>query len=113
MQETGNNCFGSKIRSTALRQAKTGKHECRNVTATYMYISALVLTCFHLTKGHATYFRSKTIVASLLHLIVLLFKVLFNHALKLLFFEFLQKHLQAQFNFFFFFERKEKKERKE
>ena len=28
MQETRNNCFGSKIRSTTLRQAKTGKHEC-------------------------------------------------------------------------------------
>ena len=28
MQETRNNCFGSKIRSTTLRQAKAGKHEC-------------------------------------------------------------------------------------
>ena len=35
MQETRNNCFGSKICSTTLRQAKTGKHECRNITATY------------------------------------------------------------------------------
>ena len=35
MQETRNNCFGSKICSTSLRQAKTGKHECRNVTETY------------------------------------------------------------------------------
>ena len=33
VQETCNNCFGSKIRSTTLRQAKTGKHESRNVTA--------------------------------------------------------------------------------
>ena len=30
MQETRNNCFGSKKCSTTLRQAKTGKHECRN-----------------------------------------------------------------------------------
>ena len=35
MQETSNNCFGSKIRSTTLYQAKAGKHECRNVMATY------------------------------------------------------------------------------
>ena len=35
MQETRNNCFGSKKRSTTLLQGKTGKHECRNVTATY------------------------------------------------------------------------------
>ena len=34
MQETRNNNFGSKKCSTTLRQAKTGKHECRNVTAT-------------------------------------------------------------------------------
>ena len=33
MQETRNNCFGSEKRSTTLRQAKTGKHENRNVTA--------------------------------------------------------------------------------
>ena len=33
MQKPRNNCFESKKRSTTLRQAKTGKHECRNVTA--------------------------------------------------------------------------------
>ena len=42
-------------------------------------ISALVLTCFRLTKGRATYFLPETIVVSFLHLMVLLFKVLFNH----------------------------------
>ena len=31
MQETRNNCFGSKICSTTLRQTKTGKHECRTL----------------------------------------------------------------------------------
>ena len=36
MQETRNNCFKSKKRSTTLHQAKTGKHECRNVTATLL-----------------------------------------------------------------------------
>ena len=73
MQETRNNCLGSEIYSTTLHQAKTGKHECRNVTAT-----ALVLTCFSLMKGRAMYFRSEMIVASFLHLMVLLFKVLLN-----------------------------------
>ena len=36
MQETLNNCFGLKVRSMMLRQANTGKHECRNVTATLL-----------------------------------------------------------------------------
>ena len=35
MQETRNNCFGSKICGTTLRQAKTGNHECRNITASF------------------------------------------------------------------------------
>ena len=34
-QETRNNYFGSKKRNKTLRQAKSGKHESRNVTATY------------------------------------------------------------------------------
>ena len=46
------------------------------------YISALVLTCFCLTKGCAIFFRPKTIVGSFLHHIVLLSKVLFNHAIR-------------------------------
>ena len=33
MQETRSNSFGSKTHSTTLRQAKTGKHECRKMTA--------------------------------------------------------------------------------
>ena len=97
MQETRNNCFGSKIRSTSaemlrsttLRQAKTGKHECRNITATYCnvlvrccYILAFMLTCFHLTKGRAIFFRPETIVASFLHLMALFFNVMVNHTSK-------------------------------
>ena len=78
MQETRNNCFGSKIRSTnaemlrstTLRQAKTGKHECRNVH----YISTLVLTCFRLTNGRAAFFRPETIIVSFLHLTMLFFQ---------------------------------------
>ena len=46
------------------------------------YISVLVLTCFHLTKGRATYFLPETIVASFLHLTVLLSKLLLNHSLQ-------------------------------
>ena len=87
MQETRYNCFGSKMRSMTLRQAKAGKHECRNIAVTYetyifrtyQHISALVLTCFRLTKGQAVFFRPETIVASFLHLMVLLSKVLLNH----------------------------------
>ena len=36
MQETRNNRFGSKKRSTTLIQAKTGKDECQNGRATYV-----------------------------------------------------------------------------
>ena len=80
MQETCKNCFGSKKRSTTLLQEKTGKHECRNLTATY--ISALVLICFRLKQGRATFFRPETIVANFLFLMVSPFKVLVNHSAK-------------------------------
>ena len=35
MQQTCNSCFGSVKRHTILRQAKTGKHECWNITTTF------------------------------------------------------------------------------
>ena len=38
MQETRNSSFESKVHSMTLRQAKTVKHECRNITATYVAI---------------------------------------------------------------------------
>ena len=38
------------------------------------YISALVLTCYRLTKGRATFFQPETIVVSFLHFMVLSFK---------------------------------------
>ena len=79
MQETRNYCFGSKKCSTTLRQTKTGKHECQDITTTLLlYFGALVLTYFCLKKGRTTFFRLETIVASLLHLMVLHFKVIFN-----------------------------------
>ena len=47
MQKTRNNCFGSKNCSTTLRQAKTGKHKCRNVTATLLLrVSCILWYCF-------------------------------------------------------------------
>ena len=48
MQETCNNCFGLKICSTTLRQAKTGRHECRNITA--MYVAGIFEFCSIRTK---------------------------------------------------------------
>ena len=78
MQETRNNCFRLKKRSTTLLQAKTGKHECRNVTATFGIRAYL----FSLTKGRATFLRPETIVASFMHFMVLLFKVSLNNSSK-------------------------------
>ena len=49
MQETRNNCFGSKKRSTTLRHAKKGKHECRNVLASYGVIFQSVIKSFFIT----------------------------------------------------------------
>ena len=37
-----------------------------------------MLACFRLARGRAAFFRQETIVASFLHLMALLFKVLFN-----------------------------------
>ena len=93
MQETHNNCLESKKCNTTFHQVKTGKHECRttiilsrkNVTRPFFrrkqvsmsgeircyYISALMLTCFCLTKDCVLFFRLETIVASFLHLMVL------------------------------------------
>ena len=42
-----------------------------------------IYTCFRMKKDRATFFRSETIVASFLHLMVLFFKVLLNHTLVL------------------------------
>ena len=47
MQETRNNCFGSKK-----RPAKTDQHDC-------CYIASLVLTCFRLRKGGMMFFEQK------------------------------------------------------
>ena len=75
MQETRNYCFGSKICSTSLRQAKTGKHLCQNMPVTLLLHFG---TPVYLTKGRTTYFWPETIVASFLHLMVVLSKVLLN-----------------------------------
>ena len=54
MQESRNNCCGSKKRNTTFRQAKTGKKECRNIHC--CYIAAFVFTCFQLMKCRAALF---------------------------------------------------------
>ena len=53
--------------------------ECADRNVSCCYISALVITCFCLKKGRATFFWPETIVARFLHFMVLLPKVLFNH----------------------------------
>ena len=78
-QETSNNCFVSIKCSTTLLQVITGEHECR---VRCCYFSALLLTCYRLKKGRATFYRPETIVLSLLFLMVLSFKVIFNHISK-------------------------------
>ena len=70
------NCFGSKKHSMTLHQVKTGKHECRNVRATFWH------SCFRLTKGRAMFLWPKTIVVSFLHHMVLFFKMLLNRSSK-------------------------------
>ena len=55
------------------------------ITATYVAVAfqySCLPVCFHLMKGRAMYFRPETIVASFLHLMVLLFKMLLNHTSK-------------------------------
>ena len=54
----------------------------RNNTVRCCYFSALVLTCYRLKKGRATFYQPETIVANLLLLTVLFFKVIFNHTSK-------------------------------
>ena len=44
--------------------------------------SALVLTCYCLKKDRAAFYRPETIVASLLLLMVLFFRVIFNYTSK-------------------------------
>ena len=41
-----------------------------------------MLTCFRLTKGHATYFRPETIVTSFLQLMVLIIQSVIQQFLK-------------------------------
>ena len=62
MQETRYNYFGLKIRSTTIRQAKTIKHECRNVTATYIsytraYLFSSRNNCFEFLGCYGVTFK--------------------------------------------------------
>ena len=49
MQETCNNCFGSKKHKMTLHLTKTGRHECRNITAMSYMVLFWYLWC---TKWH-------------------------------------------------------------
>ena len=63
MQEACDNCFGLKKRNAILCQAKTGKHQYRNITTfSCTYILALMLTCFCLTKGRVICFTSDSVI---------------------------------------------------
>ena len=53
-----------------------------NSNVHFCYIPALMLTCFRLTKDCATFFWPETIIANFLHLMVLFYKVIFNHSSK-------------------------------
>ena len=66
MEETRNSCFGSK----------RGKHECRTITAVYCCYIAYVYVSV------TSFFRSETIVASLLHLMRIFYEVIINHTSK-------------------------------
>ena len=85
MKETHNYCFGSKNCNTNLRQAKTDKHECRKITVT----TASVLTYFQLTKYCVTFFRTGTIVANFLQVMVLICKTFIKYFSKRQFVELL------------------------
>ena len=65
MQENCNNCFRLKKLSTILTQTKTGKHKCRNIAAlVVIFITALLLACFLLTKGCLKFFRPELLQVS-------------------------------------------------
>ena len=105
MQETHNNCFGSKKYSTTLLQAKTGKHECRIITAKYCKLLLHFGTHAYLfspDEGSSYFFQCETIVASFIHLMVLFCKVIFNHSVLRGFYCWVENYL-----YFFFFKREQ------
>ena len=69
-----------------------------STNARFCYISALMLDCFRLTMGRATFFRPQTVVVNFLYLIVLFFKVFFNHSVvnlnNICLFHSIRKYLQ-------------------
>ena len=44
------------------------------------YFAVLVLTHFLLTKGRVRSFRPETVIANFLHLMLFVYKVIFNHS---------------------------------
>ena len=81
--------YPKDIQSDSKLEVQTLRHVIRiqNCIETHVpmrccYISAVVLTCFCLTKGRATFFRLETIVANFLHLRMLIWEVFINHFSK-------------------------------
>ena len=73
------NCKQINFDLVQMTQRKNAAPETAVLKYGCCYFSALVLTCYHLKKGHATFYWPETIVASLLLFMVLSFKVIFNH----------------------------------
>ena len=82
MQETRNNIFGSKNVARPFFRRKQLSTSAEMEQQRCCCISALVLNSFRLKKGRATFFRPENIVASFLHSMVLLPKVLLNNSWK-------------------------------
>ena len=82
MQETRNNCFGLKISSMTLRQAKTGKHKFQNITVTYIAIqnfdgpSVIVLLTRFPTQFYFNFFTLQITSVILVYFLIHLFHYL-------------------------------------
>ena len=80
MLESGYNSFGSKKHYHDTHPVKTGKHECRNIAAgTLPLYFGTRAYLFSPDEGSCYVTSTRKIVATWLHLMELLFKVLFNH----------------------------------
>ena len=92
MQETRNNCFGSKKCSTTLRQAETNKHACRNVKAVTFWLSCLLVFArlhfgtraylFSPDEGSCYIFSTRNNYCEFLACYSVNIKVIFNHTSK-------------------------------
>ena len=82
MQKTLNNCFGSKRHSMTLRQAKTNKPQCRNITTR----KHSCLPVFAWRRVVLSFFDPKQLLRVSCNWWCFFFKVLLNHYSKRQFF---------------------------